>query len=71
MNVLKISLLSAAILACPSFKAQETQRLTADKLNEYGILYSLPITHLNIEVEAVKTVKKPDRMLAMLRNFSG
>ena len=50
MNVLKISLLSAAILACPSFKAQETQRLTADKLNEYDIcvrsgLHCAPLVH--------------------------
>ena len=71
MNVLKISLLSAAILACPSFKAQETQRLTADKLNEYGILYSLPITHLNIEVEAVKTVKKAGPYARYAEKFLG
>ncbi len=38
--------------------AQETKRLTAEKHNEYGIIYSLPITHLDLEVVATKTIRK-------------
>ena len=38
--------------------AQETKRLTAEKHNEYGLIYSLPQTHLDIEVVATKTTRK-------------
>lgn len=38
--------------------AQQTKRLTADKHNEYGLIYSLPITALEIEIEATHTIKK-------------
>ncbi len=38
--------------------AQETKRLTAEKHNEYGIIYSLPITHIDFEVVATKTIRK-------------
>ena len=31
--------------------AQQTKLLTADKHNEYGLVYSLPTTALDIEVE--------------------
>lgn len=58
MNTLKIfALASALTFAAPAF-AQETQKLTANKHNEYGLIYSLPKTHINIEVEAVRTIKK-------------
>lgn len=57
-NLFRIAIVVGSIVAfSPSF-AQETQKLTANKHNEYGIIYSLPVTHFNIEVEAVKTVKK-------------
>ena len=38
--------------------AQSTQKLSAAKHNDYGLVYSLPKTHLRIEVEAEQTVKK-------------
>lgn len=38
--------------------AQQTKLLTADKHNEYGLVYSLPTTALDIEVEVLHTVKK-------------
>lgn len=41
-----------------SANAQTTQKLSAAKHNEYGLVYSLPKTHLRIEVEAEQTVKK-------------
>lgn len=58
MNILRNTLLAAAaaLVALPVC-GQESQKLTANKHNEYGLIYSLPITHFNIEVEAVKTVK--------------
>lgn len=41
-----------------SVNAQTTKKLSAAKHNEYGLVYSLPKTHLRIEVEAEQTVKK-------------
>lgn len=56
-NTLLISAAALAMTAMPAL-AQESQKLTANKHNEYGLIYSLPTTHLNIEVEAVKTIRK-------------
>lgn len=58
MKLLHTTLLLAAMLPAMPAAAQETQKLTASKHNEYGLIYSLPTTHLNIEVEAVRTIKK-------------
>lgn len=52
------TLLAAALLMLPgAVTAQQTQRFTADKHNEYGLVYTLPVTGLNITVEAVKTIE--------------
>ncbi len=47
--------IAAIILTSQVSMAQQTQRLTAAKHNEYGLIYSLPITHLRIVVTAEKT----------------
>lgn len=39
--------------------AQSTQKLTATKASEYGIIYSLPQTVIDITIEIERTVKKP------------
>ncbi|MFI3240310.1 MAG: DUF4831 family protein [Bacteroidales bacterium] len=56
----RLILLIVAAVICPSqlMLAQQSQRLTADKHNEYGLVYSLPITHLTITVTAEKTTYK-------------
>ena len=49
----------AAILSVwmlPIF-AQQTKLLTAEKHNEYGLVYTLPVTALQIEITAVKETK--------------
>lgn len=58
MKKLQVITLAAAIATSSVAFAQETQKLTANKHNEYGLIYTLPKTRLNIEVEAVKTIKK-------------
>ena len=59
MKTVKFMIAATAILSmATSLTAQESQKLTANKHNEYGIIYALPVTHLNIEIEAVKTIKK-------------
>lgn len=46
----------AALLLLP-VKAQQTKLLTAEKHNEYGIVYSLPNTAFQVEVVAVKETR--------------
>ena len=59
MNVLKsIALIAAAAAAALPAQAQQTKMLTADKHNEYGIVYRLPVTSVRFEVTARRTVSK-------------
>ena len=68
----KICFALVAALCVPGVAmAQETQRLTANKLNEYGLIYSLPVTHLNVEIEAVKTVKKAGPYYKYAKKYLG
>ena len=53
------TLIIGALLASPILSAQTTQRLTADKTNEYALVYSLPLTVIDITIETEHTVKKP------------
>ncbi|MCH5220071.1 MAG: DUF4831 family protein [Muribaculaceae bacterium] len=39
--------------------AQSTQKFTADKTNEYALVYSLPMTVVDITVETEHTIKQP------------
>lgn len=49
--------LSIALLASQSLSAQQTKLLTAEKHNEYGLVYSLPLTAFRVDVVAVKENK--------------
>lgn len=59
MHLGKISTATIVALFC-SFvvPAQTTQKLTADKTNEYALIYSLPLTVVDITIETEHTVKK-------------
>lgn len=52
-------ILSLAALAVISATAQKTTKLTATKDNEYGLIYTLPLTEFKVTVAARKTVKTP------------
>lgn len=54
----KIIFLMLFLSLCVTAKAQNTQKLSAAKHNDYGLVYSLPKTHLRIEVVAEQTIKK-------------
>ncbi len=55
-----IKALAALALLSPVFAdAQTTQKLSATKANEYGIVYTLPKTVFDITIETETTVKKP------------
>lgn len=50
----------AALLLAPfAANSQTTQRLNASKANEYGLIYSLPRTVLDITIEAEHTERMP------------
>lgn len=54
-----------------SLWGQTTQKLTAGKLNEYGLIYSLPSTALDVTVEAEKTVKQPGEFFRYAKKYLG
>lgn len=53
----KILLWGTLVFCCFSLNAQQTKLLTAEKHNEYGLVYTLPLTSFQVEVVAVKEVK--------------
>lgn len=53
----KVLLLLALIGSFFAGYAQQTKLLTAEKHNEYGLVYTLPLTAFQVEVVAVKEVK--------------
>lgn len=69
-NLRNAFLLASMVWVIPVF-SQETQRFTANKHNEYGLVYSLPVTHLNIEVEAVSTIKKAGPYYKYAKKYLG
>lgn len=60
----------AAAAAAPIY-AQTTQKLTASKLNEYGLIYTLPTTTLDVTVEAEKTVRQPGEYYLYAKKYLG
>lgn len=59
MKQLSVTALAAALLMPCAVMGQQTKRLTAEKHNEYGIVYTLPVTALSVTVKARKTVTVP------------
>ena len=58
-------------LLCGGVFAQQTKILTADKHNEYGLIYTLPITTLEIEVTAERTVNQAGPYYQYAKKFLG
>ena len=56
---MKKTLLILAVSVAAVAGAQTTQKLTASKMNEYGLIYNLPTTAVDVTVEAQRTVKTP------------
>lgn len=54
-----ILLALAALSSFPAVTAQNTSKLTATKANEYGLIYTLPLTSFKVTVAAEKTVRTP------------
>ena len=49
----------AAAIAVQPLSAETTQKLSATKANDYALVYSLPLTTIDITLETVKTVRTP------------
>lgn len=63
----KIALILIASAAPVLLSAQTTQRLTASKANDYGLIYSLPRTIVDITIEAEHTQLTPGEFF----NYAG
>ena len=60
--------LIAASLTC---FAQSTQKLTATKVSEYGLIYALPSTVIDVTVETQLTVKQPGEYYRYANKYLG
>lgn len=60
----------ALLLAVPAF-CQQTKILTAEKHNEYGLVYSLPSTALKITVTARRETSKPGPYRQYAKRYLG
>lgn len=47
------------------------QKLTTNKTNEYGLIYTLPLTEINLTVEAEKTVRTPGEFFRYAKKYLG
>lgn len=59
MKLFKSVAIALAITGISVAQAQTTQKLTADKTNEYALIYSLPLTVVDVTIETLHTVKQP------------
>ncbi len=62
---------SLSLLTFLSAGAQTTQKLTADKTNEYGLIYSLPLTVVDITLETEHTIKTPGTFSNYAQRYLG
>lgn len=63
--------MTAIALCSLSMTGQQTKMLTADKHNEYGLVYTLPNTALEIEITATRTVNKAGKYYQYAKKYLG
>ena len=61
----------ALLGSCLGMTAQQTKLLTAEKHNEYGLVYTLPNTALMIEVTATREIRKAGPYYQYAKKFVG
>jgi len=69
MKTLRLTLVALLAAAASVAAAQTTTRLTATKANDYGIIYSLPVTGLDIVLEGRKTERTPGKFYKYARKY--
>lgn len=65
---LLLTILAVAMAAAPA-AAQQSQRITAGKANEYGLVYSLPLTAVDITLRAQITETTPGEFANYARRY--
>ncbi len=68
MKIYILALMLATVATLP-MSGQNTKRLSATKANEYGIIYSLPKTMVDVTLEAEITVKKPGEFYKYAKKY--
>lgn len=72
MNLfMKHQLIALLLGACSlaGANAQTTTKLTATKANEYGLIYTLPLTTFEVTIAAEKTVRTPGEFYQYARKY--
>lgn len=64
-------LLAALLVGALTAPAQTSQKITTGKANEYGLVYSLPVTALDIYIEAEVTESHPGQFYNYARRHLG
>ncbi|MDO4320745.1 MAG: DUF4831 family protein [Bacteroidales bacterium] len=65
-----LAAIAATAMLMPA-AAQTTQKLTATKANEYGLIYSLPVTELDITIETEHSRRTPGEFYNYSRRHLG
>ncbi|MDE6342114.1 MAG: DUF4831 family protein, partial [Muribaculaceae bacterium] len=60
-----------ALLLAASASAQSTKVLTAEKANEYGVVYTLPVTAIEVEVTATHQVARKGPFFQYAKKYLG
>lgn len=71
MTVIKAATASIALILAIGAQAQQTQKFTATKANEYGLTYSLPVTMLDVSIEAERIDREPGEFYNYSRKYLG
>lgn len=71
MRTIRTVITSIAICAALVTSAQTTRSFTADKTNEYALVYSLPRTVLDITIETEHTVTRPGEFSNYANRYLG
>lgn len=71
-NIIKLALAGITMISLSvPVKAQQTKILTADKHNEYGLVYTLPVTAFEIEVTAKREIRKAGPYYQYAKKYVG
>lgn len=71
MRYLYIIIAALSVMMAPQTSAQTTQRLSATKINEYGLIYSLPSTVIDVTLETELTVETPGEFYLYAEKYLG
>lgn len=70
-KIYKYAISSLCMLSVVCGNAQTTQKLTAGKLSEYGLIYSLPLTTVNVTVEVQCVERTPGPFYQYAKKYLG